>query len=268
MVQLVRVLSDAHQEFGPLEDIPVFPEDSKTVMVLAGDIGQATKKHTFLPLLQECEERFAQTLYVLGNHEYYDSSLLRARDKIQAVVDHAGLKKVHVWDDSGIYKRYKVVFIGATLWTDFDKADPHCMMMARGGMNDYNYIRTGPTVGTPYQRKASPADMLIRHREARPWMLDEIKKWKDQGYRTVVISHHLPSFQCIHENYRGDRGNPCYASELGNEICDLEPNVWIHGHTHEANDFMLAKTRIICNPRGYVGHQLCDEFDISKRFEV
>ena len=268
MAQLIRAISDIHQEFGPIEDIPEFPEDSKTVMVLAGDIGMATKPHTFIDLLKECEDRFAQTIYVLGNHEFYDSSLLRARDKIQAVVDHAGLKKVHVIDESGIYKRYKVVFVCATLWTDYDKQNPHAMMMARSAMNDYNFIRNGSSVGNPYAKKAHPGDMLVRHLEARDWMLAEIKKWKDSGHRVVVVSHHLPSYQCIPETFKGDPMNACYASELGNEICDLEPNVWIHGHTHESNDFKLGSTRIICNPRGYVGHQLNSHFDINKRFKV
>ena len=150
-MQFIRCISDIHQEFGLLEDIPEFPEDRNTVMILAGDIGMASKPHTYLPLLEECEKRFAQTIYVLGNHEHYSTSLLRAHDKINDQIQHAGLKKVLVWDESGIYKRY---------------------------------------------------------------------------------------------------------------------NIWIHGHTHMSNDFKLHKTRIICNPRGYVGHELNPDFDPGFRVKV
>jgi hypothetical protein len=31
--------------------------------------------------------------------------------------------------------------------------------------------------------------------------------------------------------------------------------LWTHGHTHEDFDYMIGTTRVVCNPRGYVGHE-------------
>jgi hypothetical protein len=34
------------------------------------------------------------------------------------------------------------------------------------------------------------------------------------------------------------------------EIC-----LWTHGHTHEDFDYHIGSTRVVCNPRGYVGYE-------------
>jgi hypothetical protein len=31
--------------------------------------------------------------------------------------------------------------------------------------------------------------------------------------------------------------------------------LWMHGHTHEDFDYTIGTTRVVCNPRGYVGHE-------------
>jgi len=40
--------------------------------------------------------------------------------------------------------------------------------------------------------------------------------------------------------------------------------LWIHGHTHESFDYMVGDTRIVCNPRGYIGYEQCaDDFKLK-----
>jgi Icc-related predicted phosphoesterase len=43
-----------------------------------------------------------------------------------------------------------------------------------------------------------------------------------------------------------------YASDLEDFIIETKPDLWIHGHVHEPFDYVIGKTRIICNPHGYV----------------
>jgi len=31
--------------------------------------------------------------------------------------------------------------------------------------------------------------------------------------------------------------------------------LWTHGHTHEDFDYEIGTCRVVCNPRGYVGHE-------------
>jgi hypothetical protein len=50
--------------------------------------------------------------------------------------------------------------------------------------------------------------------------------------------------------------NGCYYSDLVEFIMDRpEIVLWTHGHTHEDFDYMIGTTRVICNPRGYVGYE-------------
>jgi len=42
-----------------------------------------------------------------------------------------------------------------------------------------------------------------------------------------------------------------YASALEPLIEHLQPVAWIHGHVHRSVDYVVASTRVICNPRGY-----------------
>jgi len=32
--------------------------------------------------------------------------------------------------------------------------------------------------------------------------------------------------------------------------------LWIHGHTHDSFDYLVRDTRVVCNPRGYVKHDI------------
>ena len=34
-------------------------------------------------------------------------------------------------------------------------------------------------------------------------------------------------------------------------ILDLQPKLWVHGHTHVPCDYRLWDTRVVCNPKGY-----------------
>ena len=50
--------------------------------------------------------------------------------------------------------------------------------------------------------------------------------------------------------------NGGYHSNLEEFIMD-RPNIklWTHGHTHEDFDYMVGDTRVVCNPRGYIGYE-------------
>ena len=50
--------------------------------------------------------------------------------------------------------------------------------------------------------------------------------------------------------------NGGYSSSLDEFIMDHpQIKLWTHGHTHEPFDYMVGETRIVCNPRGYIGYE-------------
>jgi hypothetical protein len=88
--------------------------------------------------------------------------------------------------------------------------------------------------------------------------------------RVVVVSHHAPTHVSIDECYKHDtimNGN--FASMLENFILDHpEIAVWVHGHMHNVSDYQVGSTRVLCNPRGYKGHESrAEEFELLY-FEV
>jgi hypothetical protein len=41
------------------------------------------------------------------------------------------------------------------------------------------------------------------------------------------------------------------VSELESLMGAERVQLWIHGHTHSSFDYVVAGTRVVCNPRGY-----------------
>jgi hypothetical protein len=40
--------------------------------------------------------------------------------------------------------------------------------------------------------------------------------------------------------------------------------LWLHGHTHHNFNYWIGETRVVCNPRGYVGHEsMADWFQLQ-----
>jgi hypothetical protein len=59
-----------------------------------------------------------------------------------------------------------------------------------------------------------------------------------------------------HPRYASDYlMNGGYRSDLSELILDNPQIVlWTHGHMHDPFDYMIGTTRVVCNPRGYAGH--------------
>jgi hypothetical protein len=200
----------------------------------------------------------------MGNHEFYDANFPTALAKVwNATLDHENLYIV----DKETVVLNDVAFVCATMWTDFDNNNVMTMHEAGLWMNDYKSIRTGPEC-EPWRQKLRPLDTLTDHKRAVGYIFPEIVKQKEAGKKVVVVTHHLPSFKSVHESLQGDTLNGAYASELFEDIADTKPNVWIHGHTHNSFDYMLEDTRVICNPRGYKGHEMNKNFNDTFTIEI
>jgi hypothetical protein len=112
--------------------------------------------------------------------------------------------------------------------------------------------------------KFSPQDSVDDHKQALDYinhvlMNDDTKKY-------VVVTHHTPSWQSCAPKWLGDRVmNGAFHTELGDFIA-YRPQIklWVHGHTHDAFDYVLGETRVVCNPRGYIGHEMqADSFQLK-----
>lgn len=261
----LRIMSDLHLEFmNSMHDfeISALPDDNVTVLILAGDVHLG--RH--LPAVFDMfADQFKAIVFVYGNHEFYGGNMPAIPLKVQKGIEH--LSNVFVLDDDTV-EIDGVHFVGSTLWTDMDNHNQVVMWDAQMSINDYKRIRTGPS-HEPWRRKLRVVETTALHIQHRIFMFEAITRLKEAGETVVAISHHLPSYQCIHGNYRGSSLNGAYASELFEYVADSKPNLWVHGHVHESNDFMLTDdTRLICNPRGYWPSDMNENFNILLTVEV
>ena len=221
---------------------------TEDVLVLPGDV-TVKNKTRWLTLISPV---FKHIIYVLGNHEFYHQNLDNTYRKTKEGLPD----NVHLLQNESVTLD-GVTFHGTTLWTDIDKGNPLSYMTANQSMNDFRLIRADGG-----HSRFTPQRSHTEHNVAKLFLRDNVKEGD------VVVTHHAPSFQSIHEKYKGSNLNGCYASDLSDLILDIKPSLWFHGHLHDTVDYMIGDTRILCNPRGYVDIELNDEFEEMKYVEI
>ena len=262
----IKLVSDLHLEF---LDCFINNDEGADVLILGGDIMVAQDLHDhmevpsynmygvipdlgrkqqrvqrFRDFLKRCSFQFPHVIYVMGNHEFYHGKFY---DSIQHMRDEcAKFPNIYLLEqDTKVID--DVTFIGGTLWTDMNKADPLTMHAIEGMMNDFRIIRNDKRNFA----KMSAQDVVIRHRKTLQYFRSVLAEQHDKKF--VVVGHHSPSFQSVHEGYKHEQlMNGGYHSDLSEFILDHpQIKLWTHGHTHHPFDYMIGETRIVCNPRGY-----------------
>jgi len=241
------VLSDLHVEWAPFE--APGPRDAFDVVVLAGDIGQATlalrwARRTFPdhPIVQ-----------VAGNHEFFHAVRQPALDAMRRV---ARALDIHLLEDDTVTVD-GVEFVGCSLWTDYrlhERADrpvsmsaADAMAGARRAMLDYALIDVADEGSPQGLRRFEPTDSVALHHASRRWLAARLAR--PAAGRRVVVTHHLPSWHSVAPGFVAAPSNPAFASDL--DALFAGTDLWIHGHTHTSHDYLAAGCRVVCNPRGY-----------------
>lgn len=254
----IRPFSDLHNEFISyrFKELDTDPED---VLILAGDIATAADATTWRSIREQyAANRFRKIIHICGNHEHYGSSWLKTHNTIrnEIFIDMPG---IYVAVDNEVVRVDDVSFVCATLWTSFNRGSPIIMDIARRSMNDYYKIRTGSSLDKAHERKLHPQDTLNQFITSEAFVHNAIVQEKAAGQKVCVVTHHAPSELSCSMKYKGSALNYAYCSDLEELILNTKPDLWIHGHVHNSNDYMIGTTRIVTNPRGYAGHNFRGE---------
>ena len=240
----LRIMSDLHNEFGRL-DVPEMGWENEQVLVLAGDVGLFSDTFDYCEFLFELSPRFKKILVVPGNHEFYNGDMEHDLNEVQKEIESSKYDNIHIMDDNTI-DIDGVIFIGSTLWTDMDRGNVMCVLEATSRMNDFRLIRVDG-------ERFDQVNWNNLNKVGRSYIQNRLADNQDK--KVVVITHHAPSFKSISEGFKGSALNGAYANTGLEDLMEIfKPLVWIHGHTHNTFDYNIGDTRIICNPRGYVGN--------------
>lgn len=240
--------------------VAAHPDLMKTILVEGGRPERRIDRYARF-FNEECS-KYREVVMVMGNHEHYGYNYQKTYAHIAAnLPSNVTLleNQTHQIDD--------VIFVGATLWTDMNKADPLTMFHMKSAMNDYKQITQFNEAKNVYHR-LDPARTVSDHYASRQFIAETVKDQFAQKF--VVVTHHAPSKASTKPQYVGDTlMNGAYSSDLSEFILENpQIKLWTHGHTHDVFDYMIGSTRIVCNPRGYKNYEDRAEMFKADEFEI
>lgn len=235
----IQYASDLHLEFHEnsrwLRENPLIPVGN--ILVLAGDIGyfddEVYSKH---PFWDWCADNFEQTLVVPGNHELYknfdinnlsDGWTLPIKSNVGAVYNK-------------VVKFGNVDIILSTLWAKIHPAEAY---FVEHGVTDFRRIRNG-------EYRLSWDRFNNEHEQC----VDFIKRCIENSTarKRVIVSHHVPSFDLMADEFKGSRINGAFTSDLNMFIETSPIDYWIYGHSHRNIEAEIGGTKMVTNQLGYV----------------
>ena len=233
-------------------DLDTLRNEGCDAVLLAGDIGLGENSGYFSEWLSGTLK--VPVFWVMGNHEYYHGDI----DETERLMRSYEMQVAPKGGSSLLENQVAVLgdmrILGCVLWTDYELygRPMNAMYQARRNLNDHRLI-------TINRHTFMPQNALDIHERSRAWLDEELAKpWPGM---TVVMTHHLPSPLSVSPQFQGDQLSPAFASDLTN-LFD-QADLWVHGHTHDSFDYTVGRCRVVCNPRGYYGHEANKHFNSS-----
>lgn len=234
----LRIYSDIHNEvrrYFKFPDFEILPlqEDKDSILVLAGDIDTMKRAKAYA---EAHANRFKAVVAILGNHEHYRGNLTK-----NVMNWNSELPNVHLLENSSVQIE-DVVFLGCTLYTDFNKYSPLDMFDASRHMRDYRQTRYGVNYN-----KLTPEVLGNIHKESKLFLEHKLET-TPEDCKIVVVTHHAPSYLSAKGTNIDSLSSSFYSSL---ESFVERANLWIHGHTHHNVDYKLGDCRVYTNQVGY-----------------
>lgn len=224
----VQVFSDVHVEFhcdGGESFVKDVIDRSVDVVVIAGDLADAACLEAAVKRVCEAAK---EVVFVPGNHEFYGASFSEVFEVLRGLERRF---KNFTCLDRQVKVFGKQRFVGATLWFPASEFAERF----KDRLNDFYQIEDfDPRV---YSECASSIN----------WLAVNVKQ------DDVVVTHHLPSKRSVASPYKTSALNCFFLCDVEDIIKNRKPKFWIHGHTHSSCDYMIGRTRVLCNPFGYRG---------------
>lgn len=254
----IQYASDLHLEYPKnreyLAQNPIQPVGD--ILVLAGDIVTNKARHKVSGFYETWQKQFRHVISIQGNHEFYGSDVAQSypvlREKLAP--NHYLLNNQTVLIDG-------VRFIASILWTHGPEDQ---MQKLEKKSNDYRLIYYGQEGVAA--AKLTAADVAAMHSASVHFLAQELAK--PFVGKTVVITHHLPSYNLMgFAAYTGLLKYYC-ASNLNRLLKAHPADYWIFGHFHQSIDRQMFGTQFLSNPLGYMTERQYHDFAPAAYFEI
>lgn len=210
------------------------------LLIVAGDLTNTYKEfwHTGTEFLSVAKRHYKDVLYVLGNHEFYDYEPTTIKSVHDTISAWCYENSIHFMCEPTTMDIQGKTFFGGTMWGDCHQVE--YIPVIRAMLNDFRYIYTNN------KTLFTPNDSIDLNRKFREKLLE--------AKADVVVTHFAPTRQSISDRFEGSLINSYFANDgIERFIETSEIKLWVHGHTHDTFDYIIGGTRIVCNPKGYVG---------------
>jgi len=239
----IQYCSDLHLEFEANADYikrnPIKPVGD--IIILTGDITYLNfyfERQIEKDFISYLSNNFQYVYLMFGNHEFYGGDDISLLDKPvnEKLRNNVALVNNTVAD----YDSVKIIF--STLWSKISDKNRNIVST---GMNDFRLI--------PYHgRRFSVEDFNDMHEKSIHFISQELKK-NLQNQKTVIATHHVPSFACNSPDFEGSPLNDAFISNLDDLIIENDINYWIYGHIHRnLKEIKVGNTKLVSNQLGYI----------------
>ncbi len=230
----IHLMSDLHLDHAAVFDDAFLANlkraDEIDLLVLAGDSYSSAKDHE--ALFQRLLECYKKILFVPGNHDYWRSSPSEVHEALRKACARFTERVILALEPSW-YAICGQLFFAGTLWFREPRPD--------APQTEFIDMRLTDT--------------------PRKWFFDQQALFERRmtqcpipdGPSPIFVSHHLPSEKSTPRQFLGAPNNHFFVCDMEKQLAALArpPQLWLHGHTHDACDYVLGATRVVCNPRGY-----------------
>lgn len=239
-----HILSDLHIDSYARRGLPIgeIPTNDCDAVLIAGDIANSDFAVNWLT---EQSEKLGKPIFVItGNHEYFGEDVTLFDKKLDHLLTQ-GKGNITLLQQKAV-DFMGIRLLGCTLWTDYQyQANQDTLPTALAFMQDYRSIAYAGGL-------FNPEDSIQLHWQQRDWLQAELKKAEKDNVPTVVMTHHAISPNSVSQKYADMPSNAGFVSDLSDWLVQpWSPKLWVHGHTHEAFDYVQGNTRVVVNPRAY-----------------
>jgi len=250
----IQYCSDLHLEFPKNKEYirinPIKPEAD--ILILAGDIVPFAVIDEHQDFFDYLSDNFKMTYWIPGNHEYYYFDAVNKSSTFSENIRN----NVILLNNTAV-QHQDTKFIFSTLWSKISLAN---QWNIERGLSDFHVIK--------YNGNRFTAEVFNQlHSDCINFINQELLV--ENASKTVVITHHVPTFMNYPEIYKGSVINEGFAVELFETIEASKVEYWIYGHSHyNTADFKIGKTQMLTNQLGYVQRNENLLFDSEKCFNI